>query len=61
MNQTSEAQDLTPPSIISDLVSKALKAKRPKTRYVAGKYAKPMLFLRKWFGDRIYDKAVMSM
>jgi len=61
MNQTSEAGDLTPPSVIADLVSKALKAKRPKTRYVAGKYAKPMLFLRKWFGDRIYDKAVMSM
>ena len=20
----------------------------------------PMLFLRKWFGDRVYDKAVMS-
>lgn len=48
------------PSVISNLVSKAVKAKRPKTRYVAGKYAKPMMFIRKYFGDRIFDKAILS-
>ena len=51
----------SPPSIIADLISKALRASRPKTRYVAGKYAKPMLFARKWFGDRIYDKIAMQL
>jgi short-subunit dehydrogenase len=51
----------TPPSVIAEIVSKALKSKRPKTRYVAGKYAKPMIFIRKWFGDRIYDKAIMNL
>jgi NAD(P)-dependent dehydrogenase (short-subunit alcohol dehydrogenase family) len=51
---------LSPPSVISNLVSKAIKAKKPKTRYVAGKYAKPMMFIRKYLGDRVFDKVVMS-
>jgi short-subunit dehydrogenase len=51
---------LSPPSVISNLVSKVIKAKKPKTRYVAGKYAKPMMFIRKYLGDRIFDKVVMS-
>ncbi|MHA7059900.1 oxidoreductase [Aquimarina sp. M1] len=50
----------SPSSVISNLISKAIKAKRPKTRYVAGKYAKPMLFIRKYFGDRVFDKLIMS-
>lgn len=50
----------SPPEVIAKLVAKAITAKRPKTRYVGGKYAKPMIGLRKWFGDRAFDKAVMS-
>ncbi|WP_299215487.1 oxidoreductase [uncultured Aquimarina sp.] len=50
----------SPSSVISNLISKAIKARKPKTRYVAGKYAKPMLFIRKYFGDRIFDKLIMS-
>ena len=48
------------PSVITRLISKAISAKRPKTRYVAGKWAKPLIFIRKWFGDRIFDWIVMS-
>jgi len=51
---------ISPPSVISDLVSRAVRADRPKTRYVAGKFAKPMMFIRKYFGDRTFDKIVMS-
>ena len=51
----------SPPSVISKVVSRAIRAKKPKTRYVAGKMAKPMLFIRKWFGDRIYDRLLSSM
>lgn len=51
---------LTPPSAIADVVSKAVSSKRPKTRYVAGKYARPLLFIRKYFGDRVYDRVAMS-
>jgi len=50
----------SPVSVISNLISKAIRAKRPKTRYAAGKYAKPMMFIRKYFGDRIFDRLIMS-
>ena len=50
----------SPASVISNLISKAIKARKPKTRYVAGKLAKPLMFVRKYFGDRFFDWAVMS-
>jgi NAD(P)-dependent dehydrogenase (short-subunit alcohol dehydrogenase family) len=50
----------TNPSVIADVVSKAVRSRRPKTRYVAGKYAKPMIAIRKWFGDRMFDRIIMS-
>lgn len=50
----------TDPDVIADIVSKAVKAKKPRTRYVAGKYAKPMIMIRNWFGDRIFDRVIMS-
>ncbi|MCB0699471.1 MAG: oxidoreductase [Chitinophagales bacterium] len=50
----------SPVSVITDLVSKAVNSTRPKTRYAGGKYAKPMMWIRKYLGDRIFDKAVMS-
>lgn len=50
----------SPPSVIADVISKALKARKPRTRYAAGKYAKPMIALRKWLGDRVFDRAVTS-
>jgi NAD(P)-dependent dehydrogenase (short-subunit alcohol dehydrogenase family) len=45
----------TDPSVIADIVSKAVKADEPRTRYVAGKYAKPMIMMRRWLGDRMFD------
>ena len=50
----------TDPGVIADIVSKAVKARRPRTRYVAGKYAKPMIMIRNWFGDRVFDRVIMS-
>ncbi|WDR03005.1 oxidoreductase [Devosia algicola] len=49
------------PQIIADIVSRAIKSSRPKTRYAAGKYAKLLINLRKWLGDRIFDRIVMSV
>ncbi|MGQ7845255.1 oxidoreductase [Granulosicoccus sp. 3-233] len=49
------------PQLIANVVSKAVTARRPRTRYVAGKYASLMIFIRKWFGDRIFDRIVLSM
>jgi hypothetical protein len=38
----------TDPSVIARVASKVVKARRPRTRYVAGKYAKPMIMMRSW-------------
>ena len=46
----------SPPSVIADTISRALKAPRPKTRYVTGQGAGTFLFLRRWTTDRIYDR-----
>jgi short-subunit dehydrogenase len=51
----------SPPLVIAKTVSKAIKAKRPRTRYSAGKLAKPILFIRRNFSDRMFDRIVMSM
>jgi short-subunit dehydrogenase len=50
----------TSASVIANVVSKAVKAGKPRTRYVAGAFAKPMIFIRKWFGDRMFDRVIMS-
>lgn len=50
----------SPVSVITDLVVKAIRADRPKTRYVAGKFAKPLLFLRWLVSDRMFDRIIMS-
>jgi hypothetical protein len=41
------------PRVIVDLI---LSAKRPKTRYAAGRYAKAMMLMRKW----LFDKVVLA-
>ncbi|MFW2170032.1 hypothetical protein ACG93W_08950 [Acinetobacter baumannii] len=47
--------------VVVDMLMKAVHASSPKTRYVGGKYAKLMIFVRKWFGDRVFDRMVMSV
>ena len=47
-------------SVIAKVVWKAVKTARPRTRYVAGAFARPMLFIRKWFGDSLFDRMIMS-
>ena len=59
--ETYEGSRLSPPSVISDVVSKAIAAKRPKTRYRAGYMAKPGVFMRTYLGDRAWDKMITSM
>ncbi|MEM1134698.1 MAG: oxidoreductase [Bacteroidota bacterium] len=48
------------PRVIAKAVSKAVKARKPKTRYVAGYMAKPVMLLRKWLSDRMFDKIIMN-
>ncbi len=48
------------PQVIAKLVLKAVRARKPRTRYAAGKYARPLMFIRKWFGDRVFDTIVLA-
>ncbi len=48
------------PERIAHLVSKAILAKKPKTRYVAGN-AKPVLLMRKLMSDRMFDRILYRM
>ena len=50
----------SPPSVVADAIVKAVRERLPNTRYVMGKMAKPLLFVRKYFGDRFFDMAIMS-
>jgi NAD(P)-dependent dehydrogenase (short-subunit alcohol dehydrogenase family) len=50
----------SPPSVVVDAIVKAIAARRPRTRYAVGKLARPMILLRKFFGDRVFDKAILS-
>lgn len=50
----------TSPDVIAGTVSKAIASSRPRTRYAVGAYAKPMIWIRKWLGDRIFDRVIKS-
>ncbi|OEK06240.1 oxidoreductase [Roseivirga misakiensis] len=57
--EMAEKGQLSSPSVITNLIDKAVHSKRPKTRYVAGSFAKPLMFMRKYLGDRRFDKILM--
>ncbi len=48
------------PVVIATLIHKAIEARRPKARYVAGYMAKPAIFMRRILSDRMMDKVIMS-
>ncbi len=48
------------PQVIVRLVMHAIRARRPHTRYVGGQYASMLMFVRKWFGDRIFDRVILA-
>jgi NAD(P)-dependent dehydrogenase (short-subunit alcohol dehydrogenase family) len=48
------------PDVVANAVLKAISVNNPNPRYAVGKMAKPVIFLRKWLGDKIFDRLVMS-
>ncbi len=58
--ETYEKGQGTPASAIAEVVSRIVNTEKPKTRCVKGHPAKPLMWVRKYLGDRIFDKAVMS-
>lgn len=55
-----EGNGSSKPSVIANAVSKIVSSNSPKTRYRVGKFAKPMVWMRTYLGDRLFDKIVMS-
>ena len=51
---------LTKPEQIAKTVRKAAMKKRPRTRYLIGFMAKPMVLTQKIFGDRIFDWVIKN-
>lgn len=51
----------TDPRVVADVVSKAIKTRKPRTRYAVGKYARALMILRKWLGDRMFDRVVTRL
>jgi len=49
------------PQVIANVIAKAISSSKPKTRYVAGKMAKPTLFMRRLLSDRGFDWVLTKM
>jgi NAD(P)-dependent dehydrogenase (short-subunit alcohol dehydrogenase family) len=45
----------SPPEIIADTVARAVRARRPRTRYAVGAGAKPIILARRILTDRAFD------
>jgi short-subunit dehydrogenase len=61
LQRSYEQGDSSPTTVISNVVTKIVTSAKPKTRYAVGKHAKPLMWLRKYGGDRIFDKIIMGM
>ena len=51
----------SPPGVITNLMVKATESSNPKTRYAAGRWAKQLLFMRRWLSDRAFDGIIKMM
>ena len=51
---------MSPAFVIANTISKIVNSNKPKTRYRVGKWAKPMVWVRIYLGDKLFDKLIMS-
>lgn len=57
---TEMSKEAANPNVIAKLIKKAIEATNPKTRYIGGTMAKPMLLMRKLLSDKLFDRLLMS-
>lgn len=57
---TYESGKASPPSVVSNVIVKAIEADKPKIRYAVGYLAKPILIARQLLGDRLYDRIIQK-
>jgi NAD(P)-dependent dehydrogenase (short-subunit alcohol dehydrogenase family) len=48
----------SPPSVVADAIGRAVTARRPKTRYITGFGARPLLLMRRILPDRAFDALI---
>ncbi len=48
----------TDPEVLGETIAKAATVRKPKTRYVKGQMARTMIWMRRLFGDRGYDRMI---
>lgn len=53
-------EKLTPVEVLGKEIAKASSEKNPKTRYLKGYLAKPLVGMRRWLGDKTFDKILLS-
>ncbi len=46
----------SPPMVVTKAITRSIEAKRPRTRYAIGKFAKPLIFMRSILSDRMFDR-----
>ena len=60
MKKNYDGDKMSSPEEIASLVLKAISAEKPKTRYLYGFMAKPMVRLKGILGDRGYDRMILN-
>jgi hypothetical protein len=60
MQKMASKQAMSPTSVITKTILQIVESNNPKTRYVVGAMAKPMMWMRKYLGDRMFDNILMS-
>jgi len=58
MAEMYSTDQLSDPTVIANVILKAVTARKPKTRYTAGYMAKPAIFMRHWLPDRWFDRII---
>jgi NAD(P)-dependent dehydrogenase (short-subunit alcohol dehydrogenase family) len=51
----------SPPEVVARTIAKAVRARRPKTRYATGGGASTILFLKKILPDRLFDRLIWAV
>lgn len=50
----------SPGTVVADVVARAVRSRRPRSRYAVGKYARLLLTLRRLLSDRLFDRLLRS-
>lgn len=59
-NTYGKPSSISAPSVVAKAISHAVNSNRPKTRYAVGKYAKLLIFIRKFLGDKTFDRIALG-